>query len=97
MICKCEVTKLQSKCDIAERNIQEAFREKEKATLSYQAAESDAVKLKSNLYALEMKLEKVTEGFKKESEQKDLRHNYEIEELKKTIHCKDFIIYYFHN
>lgn len=68
--------------------MQEALREKEKASLSFRIAENDSVKLRSDLCALEIKLDKVTDQFKRDTEQKDFKHNLEIEELKKTIHGK---------
>lgn len=85
---KCEAAKLQAKNDSLEGNMQQALREKEKSSLSFRIAENDAVKLRSSHCALEMKLEKISEQFKRETEQKELKHSWEIEELKKTIHGK---------
>ena len=66
--------------------MQEAFREKEKAVLSFQVVENNEVKLRSNLYELEMKYEKATEQYKRDLEQRDTKHNLEIVELNKAIH-----------
>ncbi len=66
--------------------MQEAFREKEKAVLAFQIAENNEGKFRSNLCALEMKLEKEADHFKRDIEQKDAKHNLEIGELNRTIH-----------
>lgn len=84
---KCNIANLQAKSDTLERNAQEAFREKEKAILSFQMTENDLAKLRSTHCALEMKYEKAVEQFKKDMEQKDLRHKLEIDELNKNVHC----------
>lgn len=85
---QCETAKLESKCHALERNIQEALREKEKAILAFQAAENEESKLRGNLCAIEMKLEKITDQFKRDLEHKDHINNLEVQELKKNLHSK---------
>jgi hypothetical protein len=64
------------------------LREKEKAILAFQAAENEESKLRGNLCAIEMKLEKVTDQLKRDLEHKDHINNLEVQELKKNLHSK---------
>ena len=64
------------------------MREKERAVLAFQEAENNEAKLRSNLCAIEIKFEKVTDQFKRDLEHKEHINNIEGQELKKNIHSK---------
>ncbi|KAK4029361.1 hypothetical protein OUZ56_022359 [Daphnia magna] len=84
---ECEHTKLQAKCDAAEKSMQEALREKEKAVLAFQAAENNEIKLRNSVFALEIKFEQTCDKFKRDVEYKDQINNLEVQEFKKHIHA----------
>lgn len=64
------------------------MRDKEKITLSLRDSQNNAVQLQSRHCEMEMKLEKTIDHLKKDLEQKEHRHDYEVDKINKVIHGK---------
>lgn len=86
LIQKGELTKLQAKIETLENKLQEAVRDKEVNFLSTQAAEKEVIKLRADLYELEIKHKKAVDQAKRDLDAKDHTCKLEVDELNKVIH-----------
>ncbi len=83
-----ELSRLQTRVETLERNLQETVREKEVNSLSFQAAEKELAKLRTSLYEEKMKYEKIADQSKKDLDAKEQKCTKEVNELNKIIHGK---------